>query len=132
MTATPMTGFVIEAMRNIELEVIGFFESRSIVPCAEWCTTLPLRATIVTAPARSPAAMRRSIIWLMRARRSEDRPTSSGFAVGEAVNAGKLRTVSKSAQRTAVFMDVSCRRTWRTNALNYGRGVAGVQQPQSG
>ena len=28
MTATPMTGFVIEAMRNIELEAIGFFDSQ--------------------------------------------------------------------------------------------------------
>ena len=43
-------------------DVIGCFESRSITPCAARCATLPRRATIVTAPARSPAAMRRWII----------------------------------------------------------------------
>ena len=34
--------------------------------CEERCATLPLRATIVTAPARSPAAICRWIIWVIR------------------------------------------------------------------
>ena len=62
MIATPTTGFVIEARRNIVAGVIGCFDSRSMTPWADKCATLPLRATIVAAPARSPAAMARRIL----------------------------------------------------------------------
>ena len=57
MIDTPTTGLVIEAMRNMVAGVIGCFESRSITPCAARWATLPRRATTVTAPVRSPAAM---------------------------------------------------------------------------
>jgi len=45
--------------------------------------------------------------------------------VGEAVKAGSVRTVSKNAQRTAVFMDVSCRRTWPYECAELWPGCGG-------
>ena len=108
MIATPTTGLVIDAMRNMLAGVIGCFESRSMTPCDDSNATLPLRATTVTAPAISPAAIRRAIIWLMRCSRSDDNPTSSGFTPGDdAVDT--VATDSPSAARNraneiAVFM----------------------------
>ncbi|MEJ0039326.1 MAG: hypothetical protein WDO68_25270 [Gammaproteobacteria bacterium] len=55
--AVPATGFDIEATRKIVSFCIGFFEAASITPCACRCTMRPLRATSVTAPVMSPAAM---------------------------------------------------------------------------
>ena len=80
MIATPVTGFVIDAMRNTESFVIGFFESMSVTPVASKCAMRPWRATSVTPPLISPAAMWRFIISVMRPSRSLERPTSSGFA----------------------------------------------------
>ena len=56
-TATAVSGFVIEAMRNNVSVRIALPDSISVVPCASKCTTLPLRATSVTAPAKSLASM---------------------------------------------------------------------------
>ena len=56
MMATPVTGFVIEAMRNTAFFGIGSFDSRSITPCASRWAILPFLATSVTPPAKSPAA----------------------------------------------------------------------------
>ena len=81
MIATPVTGFVIDAMRNTASFVIGFFDSMSVTPVASKCAIRPCRATSVTPPEISPAAMWRFIISVMRASRSLDSPTSSGFAM---------------------------------------------------
>ena len=57
MTATPTTGFVIEARRKTASRLIGFLVSTSIVPCASTKATWPLRATSITAPVMSPESM---------------------------------------------------------------------------
>ena len=58
MMATPVTGFVIDAMRKTASFVIGFFDSMSVDAVASRCAMRPLRATSVTPPEISPAAMR--------------------------------------------------------------------------
>ena len=104
MIAAPTTGFVIDAMRNMVPALIGCFDSRSITPCADRCAILPRRATTVTAPARSPAAMRRWIISLMRCSRGAESPTSSGLPVGAAVTTDKASTQRRRADVSAAFM----------------------------
>ena len=97
MMPTPMTGLVIEAMRNMLAGVIGCFDSRSITPCALTYATRPLRATATTAPARSPAAMRRWIICATRCSRSDESPTSSGLPTVVAVPTGRAPTGRRSS-----------------------------------
>src|SRR5688572_23442731 len=60
-----------------------------------------------TAPARSPAAIRRWIICVTRCRRSDDRPTSSGLPTEGAVPTGRASAASRATHRTAVFMRAS-------------------------
>ena len=55
--ATPVTGLLIDAIRKMPSLRIGAFDSRSVIPCASKCATLPRRATTVTAPAISFEAM---------------------------------------------------------------------------
>ena len=50
IAATPRIGFVDDIMMKIASRDIGSLASTSISPCALKCTTLPLRATAVTAP----------------------------------------------------------------------------------
>ena len=57
MIATPVTGLVIDAMRNTASFVIGFLDSMSVTPAASRCAIRPWRATSVTPPLISPAAM---------------------------------------------------------------------------
>ena len=76
---TAVTGLVIDASRNSVSFDIAFFASTSAMPCASKCTTLPLRATSVTAPEKSWPSMWLWIIGWMRFKRSEDIPTSSPF-----------------------------------------------------
>ncbi len=80
MIARPVTGFVIDAIRKTASFVIAFFVSVSVTPVASRCAIRPCRATSVTPPEISPAAMCRFIISVMRASRSLDSPTSSGLA----------------------------------------------------
>ena len=81
-TATAVIGLVIDAMRKSVPVCIGFFASRSIWPCASRCTTLPLRATSVTAPDRSPASTCRLTSGAICSSRLAEKPTSSGLDVG--------------------------------------------------
>jgi hypothetical protein len=97
ITATPTTGFVIDMMRKMVSFCIGFFDSRSISPCASKCATRPLRATSVTAPLKVLPSMWRCISSVTRFSRSADNPTSSGRAVG--VDASRGMT-SASATRS--------------------------------
>ena len=75
--------------------------------------------------------MRRWIIWLMRCSRSDDRPTSSGFTVGEdAVTAVRARTAETRKDETALFMmkspaGILCDVV--TDGADYGRGAWTVQ-----
>jgi hypothetical protein len=48
-TATAVIGFVMDASRKSVSARIGLFASKSVVPNAAKCTTLPLRATKVRA-----------------------------------------------------------------------------------
>ena len=57
MTATAVMGLDMEASRKMVSLAMGFFDSRSISPCASKCTMLPRRATRVTAPQMSFASM---------------------------------------------------------------------------
>ena len=57
MTATPVTGLVIDAIRKMASFRIGVLLSASINPCGSKCTTLPFRATSVTAPENCFSAM---------------------------------------------------------------------------
>ena len=97
MIATPVTGLVIDAMRKTASFVIGFFDSMSVTPVASRCAIRPWRATSVTPPQISPAAMWRFIISVMRASRSLDRPTSSGFAVAVSA-AGRSASTDTTTQ----------------------------------
>src|SRR5438552_4805563 len=81
MTAMPVPGLVVDAMRKAASFVIGFFESMSVTPVASKCAIFPCRATSVTPPEISPAATCRFIISVMRASRSLERPTSSGLTI---------------------------------------------------
>ena len=60
--------------------VIGTPFSLSRQPCASKWTTLPLRATRVTAPAMRSASMYSWTKLSMRFRRSDDMPADSGLA----------------------------------------------------
>ena len=73
---------------------IGFFDAMSITPCASRCARRPLRPTSVTAPEMSPASMCRWIAAWILVRRSDESPTSSGFAFVEAAPSGKTRSAS--------------------------------------
>jgi hypothetical protein len=48
--AAPVMGFDIDQMRKMESFAMGFFESRSMDPCASRWAMRPLRMTSVTAP----------------------------------------------------------------------------------
>src|SRR5258706_3824669 len=117
MIETPMTGLVIDAMRNIVPADIGCFDSRSITPWAETCTSLPRRATRPIAPERSPAVMWRCSIWLTRSSRSDDTPTSSGLVAVDEAAAIDITSAVHSINVSAVFMNSLQRRrlssSWR-------------------
>ncbi len=117
MIATPVTGFVIDAMRNTASFVIGFFDSMSVTPVASKCAIFPCRATSVTPPLISPAAMWRFIISVMRPSRSLERPTSSGFAT--VVSAAGRRTKRETNSTTARTDTVRSRRFIRTPVLSW-------------
>ena len=100
--ATPTTGLVIDMMRNIESAFIGCFDSRSAIPWAWRWTMRPLRATRVTAPAKLFASRWRFTSAFTCWSRSDDRPTSSGFAVAPAPESEPTEakhTSATSAQR---------------------------------
>ena len=92
MIEAPTIGLVIDMMRKIASFCIGLRDSMSISPCASRCAMRPCRATSVTAPENVPASMWRWIRSLMRWRRSAERPTSSGRAVGVAAAMGQAST----------------------------------------
>ena len=127
-----MTGLVIEAMRNMLPAAIGCFVSRSITPWATWCATLPRRPTMLTAPASSPAPMRRSSILVIRCSRSDDRPTSSGLAVEFAVMAGNVSATTNKAHKTTRmirFLLASGFRLWRRRQRQRLTTAAGLWPP---
>src|SRR5258706_11283818 len=117
MIETPMTGLVIDAMRNIVPADIGCFDSRSITPWAETCTSLPRRATRPIAPERSPAVMWRCSIWLTRSSRGDDTATSSGLVAVDEAAAIDIASAVHSINVSAVFRNSLQRRrlssSWR-------------------
>ena len=70
-----------------------------MTPVASKCAIFPCRATSVTPPEISPAATCRFIISVMRASRSLERPTSSGFAI--AVSAAGCSASTDTNRATA-------------------------------
>ena len=113
MIARPVTGFVIDAMRNTASFVIGFFVSMSVTPVASRCAIRPWRATSVTPPEISPAAICRFIISVIRASRSLESPTSSGLAVAVSAagrSASNDTTNTAAAHVTRNFIATSTKR----------------------
>jgi hypothetical protein len=82
IAATPRIGFDEEAMRKMASFDIARSFSTSIRPWALKWTTLPRRATTVTAPWSFPSSMYFWITASISSRPSLDMPTSSGLAVG--------------------------------------------------
>ena len=99
MIETPTTGLVIDMMRKMASFGIGFRDSMSIRPCASKWAMRPFRATSVTAPEKLPAVMWRCTSSLIRCRRSVEKPTSSGFAVGVAAAIGHASTTAATMTR---------------------------------
>ena len=81
MSATEVTGLVIEYMRKMLSVRMGFWPAASITPTAAKCAILPWRATTVTTPGASPALHRFFIAGAMRASFSAESPTSKGSTV---------------------------------------------------
>ena len=100
ITATAVIGFDIEASRKIASFGIGLFASTSLRPCASKWTTLPRRATRVTAPGSAPASICRCTASLIRASRSLDMPTSSGLPVPTAPAPARSGSVSAASAAT--------------------------------
>ena len=80
ISAVETIGLVIDIRTKMESFVIGTPFSLSRQPCASKWTTLPLRATRVTAPAMRSVSMYSWTKLSMRFRRSDDMPTDSGLA----------------------------------------------------
>src|SRR5438132_9720275 len=108
MIDVPTTGLVIDAMRNMVEVDIRYFDCRSMTPCADRWTILPLRATTVTAPAMSPAAILRWIICVIRCSRSDERPTSSGLVVGDEAAMTITDASDTASAASTLFIAASC------------------------
>ena len=80
-------------MRKIASSCIARPRSTSIRPWALKWTTLPRRATAVTAPWISPESMCRCITASISSRRSLDIPTSAGEAAGISSAASPVVTI---------------------------------------
>jgi hypothetical protein len=130
--ATAVTGFVMDARRNSVSVRIGAFDSKSVVPKAAKCTTLLRRATSVTAPVRSFAAMWLLMIGSTLRRRSDDNPTSSGFArvIGPVAayspaNASteSVRAANEARMRASVIKKIVRRIVSRVRLRRHDRAV---------
>src|SRR5580704_3574562 len=98
MAARLVIGLVMEQMRKMASVRMGLEFSRSAMPCALNHATFPCRMTSVTAPAIRLLSM---LCWTSlptRSRRSDERPTDSGLAVGRSwakASVAKSRVVAR-------------------------------------
>src|SRR5688572_4856539 len=100
-----------EASRKMSSVFMGTAAALSRKPIASRYATRPMRATRTTAPGMRPRSTSARSVSPMRARRADDRPTSSGLARG---SPSAPAVVTKSSGRTrairlaARVMAVSC------------------------
>jgi hypothetical protein len=118
---------VIDMMRKIESFCSGRRDSRSSSPWVSKWAMRPRRATSVTAPANVRASMCRCIRSVTRTSRSDDRPTSSGFAVGAAAASGHPST---AANKTTSIENLMTERVCMLRLLT--RGIAWPARAGSG
>src|SRR4029077_3660476 len=93
-------GLVMEQMRRMESVRIGLPASRSLMPWARNQATWPWRMTGVTAPAMRLSPMSRWTVLPMRSRRSDDKPTVSGFTTGWSCVSALLNAAKTKRIRT--------------------------------
>jgi hypothetical protein len=119
-------------MRKMVSFCIGFFDSRSINPCASKCAMRPLRATSVTAPLNVFASMARCISSVTRVRRSADSPTSSGRTIGaEALDAIPTTSARRTVTLITLGLCISQLRTVNTKASKMSKASKTMNQTSS-
>src|SRR2546426_1969430 len=91
--------------------------------------TRPLRATMATAPGKLLASICRDRAGAIRARRSLERPTSSGVAVGSAwATRGSRRRTTPNSDAASLCMGDLRGESWTKPGPRLGGGILGERR----